>query len=208
MELKDLLNLPRTAPFSRVRYLPRYATEEQMADFLNQLLVKAIEARETGSVEEMAAFLAEWEDFATSHYSQAMQVPESTGIPWAPFTKPLREARVALVTTGGIYVEGQDPFERGDYTFREIPKTTPVGWCQVRHWGYDITGPQEDVNCVLPIERFRELEAEGVIGELAETSYSFMGLIQDVDALMHQSAPEVAGRLKAAEVDAVFLTST
>ena len=208
MDLKDLLDLPRTPPFSRIRYISRFASEEELAEFLNQLLVQAVEAREAGSVQEMGDFLEQWENFATARYAENLKVPDSDGIPWAPLVKPLREARVALVTTGGIYVEGQEPFERGEHAFRELPKDTPVDQFRVRHWGYDISGPQEDVNCVFPIERLRELEAEGVIGELAGINYSFMGLIPDPGPLVQESAPEVAQRLKAAQVDAVFLTST
>ena len=47
----------------------------------------------------------------------------------------------------------------------------------MKHRGYDISGPQEDINCVFPMQRLLEMEAEGVIGELAPTAYSFMGLI-------------------------------
>ena len=66
----------------------------------------------------------------------------------------------------------------------------------------------EDINCIFPIDRFRELEAEGVIGGLAEISYSFMGLIPDPASLINDTAPDAARRLKDAGVDAAFLAST
>ena len=31
--------------------------------------------------------------------------------PWSPFKKRLSESKVAVLTTGGIYVEGQRPFD-------------------------------------------------------------------------------------------------
>ena len=79
---------------------------------------------------------------------------------------------------------------------------------RVKHRGYDTTGPEADINCVYPLHRFRELEAEGIIGELAPTGYSFMGLINNTDGLMEETAPEMARRLREASVDAVFVTAT
>ena len=81
---------------------------------------------------------------------------------------------------------------------------------EIRIWhpGYD-TGPAtKDINCIFPIDRFRELESEGVVGELAETNYAFMGLIPDPTELIESKAPEVARKLKEDGVDAVFLAST
>ena len=40
---------------------------------------------------------------------------------------------------------------------------------------HDRSGFQEDINVVFPIDRFKELESEGVIGRLADVNYSFMG---------------------------------
>ena len=65
------------------------------------------------------------------------------------------------------------------------------------------------MNCVFPLQRLLEMEAEGEIGEVAPTAYSFMGLINaNTNALMEDTAPEVARRLKQAGVEAVFITAT
>ena len=58
---------------------------------------------------------------------------------------------------------------------------------------------------VFPIDRMRELARDGVIGSLADYHYSFMGAGIDPYAL-EPTARQVAGRLKADGVDAVFLT--
>ena len=112
------------------------------------------------------------------------------------------------MTTGGVYVDGQTPFTRGDVTYREIPRDTAATQLRIWHPGYDRGPALKDINCIFPIDRFKELEAEGLIGELAQTSYSFMGLIQDQEALINRTAPEVAERMRNAGVDAVFLAST
>ena len=69
---------------------------------------------------------------------------------------------------------------------------------------YDRTGFQEDWNVVFPLDRLGELAAEGAIGSVAATHYSFMGATDPV--LMEDYAREVAGRLKQDKVDAVILS--
>ena len=139
-------------------------------------------------------------------------VPAMEGIPWATLSGPLNQSRVALLTTGGIYVEGQEPYDLdvqgGDYSFREIPRDTPIGDLRVKHRGYDIAGPEADMNCVFPLERLLEMESEGMIGELAPTGYSFMGLINNIPGLTEETAPEVARRLKQEGVKAALITAT
>ena len=69
----------------------------------------------------------------------------------------------------------------------------------------DFKTTQEDWNVVLPLDRLNELAAEGTIGSVAATHYSFMGATDPVQ--MVDGAREVAGKLKADHVDAVLLTS-
>ena len=52
------------------------------------------------------------------------------------------------------------------------------------------------------------LEAEGVIGKMADTNYSFMGFIRRPDLLVSDTATQVAQLLKGDGVDAAVLTST
>ena len=69
---------------------------------------------------------------------------------------------------------------------------------------FDRTGFQEDWNVVFPLDRLRELAAEGVIGSVAQTHYSFMGATDPVQ--MEPHARELAHRLKRDQVDAVILS--
>ena len=64
-------------------------------------------------------------------------------------------------------------------------------------------GFQEDWNVVFPLDRLRELAAEGAIGSVAQTHYSFMGATDPVQ--MEPHARELAHRLKQDAVDAVIL---
>ena len=126
--------------------------------------------------------------------------------PRTPLRKPVSEARIALMTSGGLYVEGQEPFVlSNDPTYREIPRGTRQADIRVAHHGYDINGPLEDMNCLLPLRRCDELEDEGIIGELARTNYAFNGSVPEIKFL--QEWPhEVAEKLRQEQVDAVLLT--
>ena len=42
--------------------------------------------------------------------------------PFAPLRKPLSEAKVALVTTAGLHLRGDRPFDSGDQSYRVIPR--------------------------------------------------------------------------------------
>ena len=90
---------------------------------------------------------------------------------------PLRERRVALVTTSGLHVRGDRPFGIGATDYRVIPGDTPAAELLMSHVSvnYDRSGFQEDLNVVFPLDRLRELAAEGVIGSVAAFHYSFMG---------------------------------
>jgi D-proline reductase (dithiol) PrdB len=65
-----------------------------------------------------------------------------------------------------------------------------------------------DVNVVFPIDRLREMVAEGRIGSLGPTLYSFMGAQRDVTAIKTTTAHEVADRLLEDGVEVVLLTPT
>ncbi len=51
-------------------------------------------------------------------------------VPWTALKKPLKDSRLALVSSAGFIKPGQEPFDEsirgGDYSFREIPSDTDV----------------------------------------------------------------------------------
>ena len=134
------------------------------------------------------------------------QLRKLTGgeIPWTPLRKPLSESTVALVSTGGVHLRSDRPFNlNGDPTFRVIPKNALSGDMAISHQAYDRTDALKDINLVFPIERLRELEAERVIGRLAKDHYGF-GLMGSAKALM-PAIKEVARRISESHVDLVLL---
>jgi D-proline reductase (dithiol) PrdB len=127
-------------------------------------------------------------------------------IPWAPLAKPLSRCRLALLSSSGIHLKDQEPFnaERDDLSWREIPAESSPAAFRVAHYSKNAT-KVEDFNTVLPLERLEELSAEGVIGSLAPVAFTFMGRIFKRTQLQREMAPAIASRLTALDVDAALL---
>ncbi len=118
----------------------------------------------------------------------------------------LSRRRVAIVSSAGLVVRGEEPFRGRDPDYRAIPGTTAPENLLMSHISinFDRTGFQEDWNVVFPLDRLGELAAAGTIGSVARTHYSFMGATDPVQ--MEPHARELAGRLKQDGVDTVILS--
>lgn len=132
-------------------------------------------------------------------------------VPWSPPRRPLSESKVAIVSTAGLVLPSQVPFDMdvkgGDWTSREIPSDADVSTFVDAHRSesYDHGPVHADPNLGFPLESLRELADEGFIGSLNHRHFSFMGSITAPGRLMRESAPPVADALVADEVDAVLL---
>ena len=127
--------------------------------------------------------------------------PFSGEIPWTPLNKPISEATFALITTAGISMKSDPPFnmERektepawGDPSYREIPRTATEKDIEVSHLHINTNHIKQDINVILPLDRFKEFEQEGIIGNLAPTSYSYYGFQLNPVALLDETMPKVA----------------
>ncbi len=130
--------------------------------------------------------------------------------PWAPLRKDLSQSRLALVTTAGLHLRGDSPFnaKEGDSSYRVIPSTATGSDFIQSHFsiGFDRTGIYRDINVTFPIDRARELLERGVIGSVAPQYYSFMGALRNPEKVLEETGPEVDQRLKDEGVDLVLLT--
>jgi len=135
-----------------------------------------------------------------------LECPDFPTTPWIEGTA-LARRRVAIVSSAGMVVRGEPPFRGRDADYRVIPSTTGANdlLCSHISINFDRTGFQEDWNVVFPLDRLNEMAAAGEIGSVAATHYSFMGATDPVQ--MVEGAREVAGKLRADNVDAVLLTS-
>ena len=147
-----------------------------------------------------------------SRWAKSHQFVEGRDIPWTPLSKPVAESVIALVTTAGVHLKSQEPFDMddpdGDPSFREIPSDARKEDLTITHKYYDHSAADRDINVVLPLDRMREFVAGGRIRGVAPVVYGFMGHIhgRHLARLLAESAPEVARRLKSDGADAVVLT--
>ena len=133
-------------------------------------------------------------------------VHSETPPPWTELEKPLRDCRVGLVASGGVYRAGQIAFHhRDDVSLRVIDTSVPAAELRTSHFAYDQTDARIDPNVVLPVDTLRALAAEGVIGELSPRAYTFMGGIYSARRARETLAPEISRRLAADQVDLALL---
>lgn len=136
-------------------------------------------------------------------------------IPWTPLSKPLKEVSMSIVTSAGISLKSDPPFDMererreplwGDPTYRFLPKGTTEKDIQVHHLHIKTNYILEDMNVMFPLGRMAEFEEEGIIGRLAPTSYSFYGFQWEGDDFLKTAIEPMAGNMKDEGVEAVLLT--
>ncbi|AOT71439.1 beta-aspartate methyltransferase [Geosporobacter ferrireducens] len=125
----------------------------------------------------------------------------------------LKEATIALVTTGGLVPRGNP--DRIRSFGAEIWKTYEISGKQMLdsseyetiHGGYNPNFINMNPNYVVPVGIMREMEAEGLIGRLHNRFYSTSGVGAAVNACQ-KDGQEIAALLRQEKVDGVILTST
>jgi D-proline reductase (dithiol) PrdB len=141
--------------------------------------------------------------------------PAHAPIPWTPLAKPLAECRVALLSTAGLSMMGDRPFDMegerrrptwGDPSWRRLRADATSATIEVNHLHIDTSYVLRDLDVALPLDRLRELAAEGIVGAVAPTHYSTMGYQgADTRALETESAPAIAQAMRDERVDVALL---
>jgi D-proline reductase (dithiol) PrdB len=118
---------------------------------------------------------------------------------------PLSERRIAIVTTAGLHPSGDKPFSSGIGEYRTIPDGIDMSDLIMSHvsTNFDRTGFFQDLNVVFPLERLRELKAQGAIGDIASRHFSFMGATPPT--AMEAVATDLAKVLRQDRVGGVLL---
>jgi D-proline reductase (dithiol) PrdB len=131
--------------------------------------------------------------------------------PITPLSRPLNKCTVVLITTGGLYLRTDSPFDLnlkdGDCSHRILPGDVRHEDLMISHKWYNHKFINTDLNCVFPIDRMNEYVRKKEIQSLSEEHYSFMGHIYDTGPLADNSE-QVGKRLKEQGVDIAFLTPT
>jgi len=130
-----------------------------------------------------------------------------------PAVKDISNAKIAIVTSGGIVpkgnpdkIEASSASKYGKYDIADFDDLTSADH-ETAHGGYDPTYADQDPDRVIPVDVLRDMENEGVIGELHRYFYSTVGNGTSV-ANSKIFASKFAQDLIDDHVDAVILTST
>jgi D-proline reductase (dithiol) PrdB len=148
----------------------------------------------------------------TRTYAPFAWLPFDAFSPMNPVTRSIAQARIALVTTVGAHLAADRPFDTeskaGDTSYRTFPALTPLSDLVLSHSGYDTSRASKDLNVVLPLDRFREVERDGGFAGFTPTVYSTMGYIGEPGRFYETTCQEIARRLVEDKPDLVFLAPT
>ena len=135
---------------------------------------------------------------------------EYNDAPFVRLDKPLRQVRLALVTTAGMHLREDKSFTAGDQSYRVIRSDASASDIIQSHnsIGFDRTAVYRDLNVTFPIDRLRELVEWGVIESTTATYYSFMGAQTKPNRILEETGPEAARLLLKDGADAAILTPT
>ena len=142
----------------------------------------------------------------------SMELPRP--IPWTPLTKPLASCTVSLISSAGIALKSDRPFDQegeqrnpwwGDPSYRRLPATATSQDVRFYHQHIDPSYAEQDLNCLLPLQRLQELAQAGEIGRSAPRHYSIMGYILQPQQLLAETVPAIIRDLKEDHADVVIL---
>jgi D-proline reductase (dithiol) PrdB len=132
-------------------------------------------------------------------------------VPAARLTRPVTQARVALVTSAGFVGPSDTPFDLdlkgGDASFRTMAGDARLDALTMHHKSdaYDPAPIAADRNVAFPLDRLRALASDGTIGDVAPRHLSFMGSITRPARLIEEFAPAAAALLAGDGADIALL---
>ena len=134
-------------------------------------------------------------------------------IPFRRLSRPLAQARVALVTTAGCHLRGDVPFRAleeplGDPSYRWIPHDPHGGELDIEQPYVDGKYLRRDPECALPRRALDALSQAGVIGTVAERHATFVGGVVWPFPDLTREAAGLAREFLSDGVDCVVLTPT
>lgn len=134
-------------------------------------------------------------------------------VPMPPPVKDLREAKVMLITDGGLVpkgnpdkIQGAAATRWGAYDISGHDDLRGEDY-EISHGGYDPQFVRQDPDRLVPLDVMREFERDGAIGELCGEFISTSGLANPLSNTRRMGR-EMAEKVKSLGVGAVILTST
>jgi D-proline reductase (dithiol) PrdB len=149
-------------------------------------------------------------------YADAQPLDHERETVWTDFAPRLASARIALLTSAGLYVKAdQPPFDAererheptwGDPTHRVLPADVATSDLGMTHLHVNNDDVLADHNVALPTDVLAELTGEGVIAGPAAHHLSVMGYQEaGLDVWRNETAPAIAARLREDGADGVVL---
>lgn len=146
-------------------------------------------------------------------YESEMMPTTFAPIPMPAPVKDLSQAKVMLITDGGLVPKGNPDKIQGSAATRW--GVYDIGGCddlkgenyEISHGGYDAQFVRQDPDRLVPLDVMRDLEREGVIGKLHDAFISTSGLANPLSNTRRMGR-EMARRAKELGIDAIILTST
>lgn len=146
-------------------------------------------------------------------FQTELPIPKIDRVPIAPAIKDLKNARIALVTTGGIVpVENPDHIQSasatrwGRYDVSTMEQLKG-GEYKTIHAGFDPAAADADPNVITPIDALKKLQEEGEYGSLHPYFYSTVGT-GTTEAEAKRMASEIVPFLEDDHVNGVIMVST
>ncbi|SEP99821.1 glycine/sarcosine/betaine reductase selenoprotein B family protein [Piscibacillus halophilus] len=133
---------------------------------------------------------------------------EKNDLPASNTSKPLNSANVALLTSSGVHLNSDRPFDvesDGDYTFRIIPAHSSDQELTATHLYYDTKTAKKDISIVFPLQTLKEIQKDGMIGSVSNLNIGVNGGTLKPEP-HEDTATQVAQKLKEGKVDILLLT--
>jgi len=134
-------------------------------------------------------------------------------VPLPPAIADLTKAKILLVTDGGLVpkgnpdkIQGSAATRWGVYSIKNCQDLDGADY-EISHGGYDPQFVRQDPDRLVPLDVMRDLEREGVIGELHNEFISTSGLSNPLSNTRRMGR-EMAAKAKELGIDAIILTST
>ena len=147
------------------------------------------------------------------HYESEMTPTAFAPVPMPPPVKDLQQAKVMLITDGGLVpkgnpdkIQGSAATRWGAYNIKDCRDLKGEDF-EISHGGYDPQFVRQDPDRLVPLDVMRELESEGAIGELCDEFVSTSGLANPLSNTRRMGR-EIADKARRLKVDAIILTST
>ena len=125
---------------------------------------------------------------------------------WCPVTKPVSQARVALLTSAALRLGDQSPFgEKEDLSYRLVPADPQAGKVTIDHHSKIGAIPRQDPEIIFPRSALASLAKRGIVGRLSPFHVSFLGGMRCHPEIENELAPGIAQELTKAGVDLALL---